>query len=62
METYKIDTLISVGFHLNINDYLLKNFCRKLPDCESCPYPHLCSFNMEILKKLEEIIDNEKIM
>ena len=59
---YKIDTLITVAFHLNINDYLLENFCRKLSDCESCPYPNVCDFNMKLLEKLEKTIDNEKII
>ena len=62
METYKFNILITVAFHLNINDYLLENFCRKLSDCESCPYPHVCNFNMELLEKLEKTIDKEKLL
>ena len=60
MEIYEFDILRTTVFHLDINNYLLENFCRKLSDCESCPYPHLCYFNMELLEKLEKTIDNEQ--
>lgn len=62
MKIYKIDTLKTMAFHLDINNYLLEKFCRKLSDCESCPYPNLCNFNMELLEKLEKTIDKEKII
>jgi hypothetical protein len=62
MELYEFNLLGTIAFHLDINDYLLKNFCRKLSDCESCPYPNVCDFNMKLLEKLEKTIDNEKII
>lgn len=62
MEICKIDELRTIAFHININDYLLKNFCRKLPNCEGCPYPNLCNFNIELLEILEKTIDKEKII
>lgn len=54
MKTYKIDIVRTIAFHLDINNYLLEKFCRKLSDCENCPYPNLCYFNMELLEKLEK--------
>ena len=58
MGIYKFDIPRTIAFHLDINLYLLENFCRKLSDCESCPYPNLCYFNMELLEKIEKTIDN----
>lgn len=60
MKIYKFDISKTIAFHLDINKYLLENFCRKLSDCESCPYPNLCYFNMELLENLEKTIDNEQ--
>lgn len=61
MERCKIDELRTTAFHLDISNYLLENFCRKLSNCSGCPYPNLCDFNMKLLE-LEKTIDNEKII
>lgn len=62
MEIYEFDISKTIAFHLDISSYLLKNFCRKLSDCESCPYPNLCYLNIELLEILEKTIDKEKII
>lgn len=62
MEIYKFDILRTIAFHLDISNYLLEKFCRKLSNCGSCPYPNLCDFNMKLLEKLEKTVNNEKII